>query len=175
MEMGNRLKWAMVWAAILLFVALIVCPMMAIFVGPASNLYAAASLQPLTGEHPGGKAFVRNPELAEELEILQASGLFEIVSAGQADKVVELHPQEQMGVCGNPLLLTWATGGLVPSTVSVGWTFSFTLQEDGVESEQRFVLQAERRVSLVQHLLRPFRSDTQTLGAILASEYERTR
>lgn len=173
--MGHRLKLVMGWAAILLVVALIVCPIVAIFVGPASNLYAAGSLQPLTSEHPGGRAFVRNPELAEELEILQASGLFEIVSADQADKVVELHPQEQMGVCGNPLLLTWATGGLVPSTVSVGWTFSFTLQEDGVDSEQRFVLEAERRVSLVQHLFKPFRRDTQTLGAILASEYERTR
>ena len=175
MAKGHRLKLVMGWIAILLVVALFVCPIVAIFVGPASNLYAIGSLQSLSSEHPGGRVFVRNPELAEELEILRASGVFEIVSAEQADKVVELHPQEQTGVCGNPLLLTWATGGLVPSTVSIGWTFSFTLQEDGIESEQRFVLQGERRVSLVQHLHKPFRSDMQTLGAILASEYERTR
>ena len=174
MAMGNRLKLALVSAAILLLVALVLCPIVAIFVGPSSNLYAAGSLQPLTSEHPGGRAFVRNPELAEELETLRASGVFEIVSADQADKVVELHPLEQAGVCGNPLLLTWATGGLVPSTVSIGWIFAFTLQEDGIDSEQRFVLQGERRVSLVQHFYKPFRSDTQTLGAILASEYERT-
>lgn len=175
MEKGHRLKLVIGWIAILLVVALIVCPIVAIFVGPASNLYAVGSLQPLSSKHPGGRVFVRNPEFAEELEILRASGVFEIVSADQAVKVVELHPQEQAAACGNPLLLTWATGGLVPSTVSIGWTFAFTLQEDGIDSEQRFVLNGERRVSLVQHFYRPFRSDTQTLGAILASEYERTR
>lgn len=175
MAKGDRLRLVMGWVAILLVVALIACPIVAIFVGPASNLYAVGPLHRLSREHPGGRVFVRNPELAEELEILRASGVFEVVSADQADKVVELHPQEQAGVCGTPLLLTWATGGLVPSTVSIGWTFSFTVQEDGVDSEQRFVLQGERRVSLVEHLHKPFRNDTQTLGAILASEYERNR
>jgi hypothetical protein len=48
-----------------------------------------------------------------------------------------------------------------------------TLEEDGVVSEREFVLEAERRVSLIQHLFKPFRKDTRTLGAILASEYER--
>jgi len=175
MAMGHRLKLAMGWAAILLAVSLIMCPIVALFVGPASNLYPAGALLSLTSEQPGGRIFVRNPELAEELEILRASGVFEIVSADQADKVVDLHPLEQAGVCGTPLVLTWATGGLVPATVSITRTFSFTLHEDGVDSEQRFVLQGERRVSLMQHLFKPFRSDTQTLGAMLASEYERTR
>ena len=131
-QLHHRLKSVMGWIAILLVAALIVCPMVAIFVGPASNLYAIGSLHSLSSEHPGGRVFVRNPELAEELEILRASGVFEIVSADKADTVVELHPKEQAGACGNPLLLTWATGGLVPSTVRIGWTFSFTLEEDGV-------------------------------------------
>jgi hypothetical protein len=99
--------------------------------------------------------------------------VFEIVSADRASKVVELHPREVAPVCGNPLLLTWATNGLVPATVPVRSTFSFTLEEDGVVSERQFVLEAERRVSPVQHLFTPFRSDTGTLGAILASEYDR--
>jgi hypothetical protein len=45
----------------------------------------------------------------EVLEILRASGVFEIVSADQASKVIGLHPQKMGAACGNPLLLTWAT------------------------------------------------------------------
>lgn len=175
MAISHRVGLVMGWAAILLPVALIGCPIVAMLVGPASNLYPTGSLLTLTSEHPGGRVVVQNPELAKELEILQASGVFEIVPADQADKVVELHPLEQGCVCGNPLLLTWATGGLMPATLSMAWKCSFTLREDGVESERQFVLQGERRVSPVQHLFKPFRSDAQTLGAILASEYERTR
>ena len=117
MANGHRLKTIIGWIALLPVVAFIVCAIVAIFVGPTSNLYAVGSLQPLSSQHPGGKVFVRNPELAEELEILRASGVFEIVSADEANNVVELHPREQGRSCGNPLLLTWATGGLVPDTV----------------------------------------------------------
>lgn len=173
--MSHRFELAMGWAALLLPVALIICPMVAMFVGPASNLYPTGSLLTLTSEHSGGRVVVRNPELAKELEILRASGVFEIVPADQADKDVELHPLEQGCVCGNPLLLTWATGDLMPATLSTTWKYSFTLHEDGAALERQFVLRGERRVSLVQHLFKPFRSDAQTLGAILASEYERTR
>jgi hypothetical protein len=175
MAIQLRLKEVVGWGAMLLVTGLIVFPVVAIFVGPASNLYATGSLQPLSNEFPGGRVFVRNPDLVEEFEVLQASGVFQIVSAEEADAVVKLHPMEQAGVCGNPLLLTWATGGLVPSKVPIGWTFSFTVQEDGSVSKQRFVLQGERRVSLIQRFHKPFRSDTQTLGIILASEYERSR
>jgi len=175
MTNGHRVKTILGWAVLLAVLAFIVCALGLIFVGPTSNLYAVGSLQPLSSRYPGGKVFVRDPELAEELEILRASGVFEIVSADQANKVVELHPREQAPVCGNPLLLTWATFGLVPATVTVSSTFSFTLEEDGEVSEEQFVLQGERRVSLVQHVFKPFRSDTRTLGAILASEYERSR
>lgn len=146
-----------------------------VLAGPASNLYPIGPLQPLNGPHPGGKACVRNPELSEELEILEASGVFEIVAANEASKVLTLHPRKTGGVCGNPLLLTWVTNGLVPATVAIRSTFSFTLEEDGVVSEKEFVLEAERRVSVVQRLFKPFRKDTRTLGTILASEYERER
>ncbi len=70
----------------LLVTALIVSPVVAIFVGPASNLYATGSLQPLSNGFPGGKVVVRNPELVEELEIFQASGQ-EVLGVGQAVEV----------------------------------------------------------------------------------------
>lgn len=167
----STLRWVAL-AAALTFIVLAVGLFIA---GPTSSLYPIEPLQRLSSRCPGGKAFVRNPELSEELEILQASGLFEIVPADQADKVVELHPQEMGAVCGTPLLLTWATNGLVPATVRTSSTFSFAIEENGVVSEHEFVLQGDRRTSLVQRLVKPFRSDTRTLGAILASEYERGR
>lgn len=170
----RRVRSIVLWVAIIATAAVTVIVALVV-AGPASNLYPVGPLQRLSSRHPGGKAFIRNPELSEELEILEASGIFEIVSADQASKVVELHPRKVASVCGNPLLLTWATNGLVPATVSVESTFSFTLEEGAVVSEQQFVLEAERRVSVVQHFFKPFRKDTRALGAILASEYERGR
>jgi len=176
MVAGRRVTLAILQAALIAVLALVIAALgLALAVGPASNVYPVGPLQPLSSRHPGGKVFVRNPELSEEFEILQASGIFEIVSADQAGKVVELHPRETAPVCGTSLLLTWATNGLVPATVPIRSTFSLTLEEDGLACERRFVLEAERRTSPVQHLFRPFRRETRTLGAILASEYERGR
>lgn len=173
---GRRTKLAIFQAALLAVLALVVATLgLTLAVGPASNLYPVGPLEPTSSLHPGGKVFVRNPELTEEFEILQASGVFEIVSADQASKVVVLHPRETAAVCGTSLLLPWITNGLVPATVPLRSTFSFTLEENGVASEQQYVLEAERRASPLQHLFRPFRSDTRTWGAILASEYDRGR
>jgi len=163
------------WTALVVALALVVLAVGLVILGAESNLYPTGPLQCLSSQTPGGKAFVRNSELSEEFEILQASGIFEIVPEGQASKVVELHPLEMGGSCGTPLVLTWATNGLVPATVRTSSTFSFTVEENGVVSEQQFVLEGERRISLLQRLVKPFHNDTQTWGAILASEYERGR
>ncbi len=77
---NTRVKWKCTVTALTLAVVTAVGCLL-VFGGPASNLYPAEPLQRLSSRHPGGKAFVRNPELSEELEILQASGVFEIVSA----------------------------------------------------------------------------------------------
>ena len=172
---GGGLGSALRWAALVAVAVIIVLAVGLLIVGPASNLYPTGPLQCLSSPNPGGKAFVRNSELSEEFEILQASGVFDIVPEGQASKFVELQPMEMGGACGTPLVLTWATNGLVPATVRVNATFSFTVEENGAVSEQKFVLEGERRVSLVQRLIKPFLSDRQTWGAILASEYERGR
>lgn len=157
-------------AAILAVVILSVS--FALFVaGPASNLYPVAPLQPLAVRFPGGKASVRNPELADELAILESSGIFEVVPASQARKVITLHPREDLPVCGTPLLFTWFTFGFASTTIPIESTFSFTLVENGVASKHQFVLQGERRVSRLERLYSPFRSDVRTWGRILASEY----
>lgn len=168
---SHRLKLTARWAILLTALAFVVAALGLVLSGPASNLYPIGPLHGLSSQYPGGKVFARNPELLEELEILRASGVFELVSANQATKVVELHRLEWAPACGNPLLLTWATNGLVPATVRVQLTFSFALKENGVVSDQQFVLEANRRVSFMQRLYKPFCSKTRTLGAILASEY----
>jgi len=172
---GHRVRLTIFYAAMLVALTLIIIGLWLAVAGPTSNLYPIGPLWRLSSVHPGGKVFVRNPELSDELEILQASGVFEIVPADKASRALELRPREMGGACGNPLLLTWATYGLVPATVPFRSTFSFTLEQDDIVSEQQYVLEAESRVSLVQQLYRPFRSEARTLGAILASEYERGR
>ncbi len=157
-------------AAILAVVALSVASAL-FLIGPTSNLYPVAPLQPLAVQFPGGKACVRNPELADELAILESSRIFEIVPAGQARKVITLHPREDLPVCGTPILFTWFTFGVASTKIPIESTFSFTVVENGVASKHQCVLQGERRVSRLERLYSPFRSDVRTWGGILASEY----
>jgi hypothetical protein len=171
----RRVRLLLGWSAGIAVLLFIVAGIALVIIGPTSNLYPTKPLQPLNARHPGGKVFVRNADLSEELEILRSSGVFEIVSSDNATRAVELRPRQAGGVCGNPLLVTFCTFGLVPATVSNPSTFSFRLEENGSVSERQFRLEAERRVSLVQWVFKPFHSDTRTLGAILASEYERQR
>ena len=140
-----------------------------------ADLYPAASLQRLSRQHPGGRAFVANPELFEELEILRASGIFELVSQDETSRVIRLHPREHEFVCGNPFLLTIFTFGLMPALVPANSTFLFTVEENGIILEHRFFLAAENRISPLQYLFKPFRNDARTLSSILASEYEKSR
>ncbi len=171
----HRVRLLVGWSAGIAVLMFTVAGMALVFIGPTSNLYPTKPLQPLSVRYPGGKVVVRNPELSEELKILRTSGVFEIVSSDNATRVVELRPRQADGVCGNPLLVTFVTVGLVPATVSNPSTFSFRLEENGTVSERQFRLEAERRVSLVQWVFKPFHSEPRTLGAILASEYERQR
>lgn len=168
---NRRLRLTVRWAILLAALTFAITSLGFALSGPASNLCSAGPLRRLSGQFPGGKVFVRNPELQEELEILRASEVFEFVPASQATQVVELQPRKWAPVCGNPLLLHWLTCGLTPAAVRVQLTFSFSLEENGVVSDHQFVLEADRRVSFLQRFLKPFRDDTQTLGAILASEY----
>lgn len=57
------------------------------------------------------------------------------------------------------------------TTIPIESTFSFTIVENGVASKHQFALQGERRVSRLERLYAPFRSDVRTWGGILASEY----
>ena len=72
----RRFELILGWAALLVLVVSVSCLPVMIIVGPASNLYPVSPLETLSSRDPGGKAFVRNPELADELEILRASGVF---------------------------------------------------------------------------------------------------
>lgn len=146
--------------------------MAAVFSGcGTSNLYAARPLLRLETPHPGGRAFVTNPQLVEEYEILAASGIFDLVEHGPAPKSVRLHRMQRDFVCGNPYLLTVFTLGLIPATVPAGVTFSFSATESGETADYQFHLDAERRISPLQYPFKPFLSEQRTLGSVLASEY----
>lgn len=153
--------------------ALCACALAALALGcGTSHLYARGPLHTLPALHPGGRASVANPELAEELAILAASGIYELLPPGQAEQVIRLEPSFPVSPCGMPIVLTIVTFGLIPATAPYGSRFTYTVAAaDGSVDAHEFVLRADERISPFQYLMTPFHDDTATLGEILASEY----
>jgi len=137
-----------------------------------AHIYPSGPLDELAGSRPGGRASVANPELSEELAILETSGVYELVPAGHGDPVIRLEPRFTIGVCGNPILLTIVTFGLIPATVPYGSIFTYTVEApDGTVDAHVFRLSGETRISPFQYVMGLFHSDTEALGRMLASEY----
>jgi len=71
------------------------------------------------------KASVVNPELHQEYDILQRSQLFELTSDSTENNKIKLDSMQTILKCGNPLLGTIFTFGLIPSTVEDQYFYSF--------------------------------------------------
>lgn len=75
--------------------------------------------------------YVTNPSLARELEVLRASGLYRLADRESGATKLKLREISQSGRCGNSLMLTMITFGLVPGYVPGAYTFSYELENKG--------------------------------------------
>lgn len=98
--------------------------------------------------------FVTNPELQREYEVLKASGIYQLSSNPSSPLRLTLHPIRQYGRCGNPLMLTGLTLGIVPGVVSATHAFQYDLESDGKVQELNHRLALYERVSLWEHFVR---------------------
>ncbi len=76
--------------------------------------------------------YVTNPEMNREYEILKASGIYQLSSQTNGARHLTLRPIQQYGRCGNPLMLTIITFGIVPGVLPAARTFEYDLDTDGV-------------------------------------------
>jgi hypothetical protein len=93
------------------------------------------------------KAYVVNPELKQEYEILQRSQLYELVQDSLEAVKIKLNPMQTALMCGNPLIGTIFTFGLIPSTVEDQYFYSFTEQQSNNSIERKIMANVRMRLS----------------------------
>ena len=98
--------------------------------------------------------YVTNPELQPEYNILRASGIYPLSDQRDGARLLTLHPMHQYGRCGNPLLLTMFTFGIVPGFLPAARAFEYELQTDGATQTCVHYLPLYERFSLWERFLR---------------------
>ena len=110
--------------------------------------------------------FVTNPQMHPEYEILKASEIYHLTNQPTGACALTLHPIREYGRCGNPLLLTLATFGLVPGYLPANRTFEYDLNTNGVAVTYIHCLPLYERYSDWEWLVR--RSDEKAMTDGLA-------
>ncbi|WP_167342254.1 hypothetical protein [Nonlabens sp. SY33080] len=92
-------------------------------------------------------AFVIGDSLKQELKIIKASGLFNVMSdSTEANVVLKLYPLKRTPVCGQPLTLSMITLGQVPVYMPDYYQFKFDEIRNNEVTEKEFTLQITQRV-----------------------------
>ena len=92
--------------------------------------------------------YVTNPEMHREFEILKISGIYQLSSQPDGARLLTLHPIQQYARCGNPLLLTIFTFGVLPGVLPAARAFDYALETDGVVERLEHHLPLYERVSI---------------------------
>ncbi len=97
--------------------------------------------------------FVKNPEMEREFKILSESGIYQISNTPDNVPKLTLLPIRQGPRCGNPLMLTIFTFGLIPSCMPGAYTFEYELETE--TGKERFIhhLPIYERFSIWERLL----------------------
>jgi hypothetical protein len=90
---------------------------------------------------------VQNDSLSQELSIIAASKLFDILTdSTKADLTLKLYPIQQSFVCGQPLTFSMITLGQIPIILPDRYIFRFDEIENKVVTERVIELKIAQRV-----------------------------
>jgi hypothetical protein len=76
--------------------------------------------------------YVTNPQMQPEYDILKASKIYQLTNQPAHAFQLTLHPMGHGWRCGNPLLLTFYTAGLIPGYLPAARTFEYDLSTNGI-------------------------------------------
>lgn len=96
---------------------------------------------------------VTNPELVREFEILKQSGIYHISNKPEAVTLTLAPLKTWHYGCGNPLLGSVLTMGILPATLPATITFGYTLTEGGSIKQYGHSIRAYTRHSIWEHLI----------------------
>jgi hypothetical protein len=111
---------------------------------------------------------VTNPELKREYEILQASGIYEIVDQTNGVSRLTLKPVTPGGGCGMGAVVPMFTLGIIPGIIPTHYGFQYDLETDGVVEHRLHLLPVYTRISIWEGLLKPFHKEEKILAKALA-------
>lgn len=103
------------------------------------------------GDRP---VYVTNPTMQPEFEILKASGIYQLTNTPKGARQLTLLPIRQHGRCGNPLMLTFLTFGIVPGVLPSARSFDYDLETDGTVQHCVHPLPLFDRVSIWEWLVK---------------------
>lgn len=122
--------------------------------GCASTLQLRAVKPSNTASEEKLTVYVTNPELSREYEILKRSKIYLISEDREIRTSITLHPIKRQFSCGNPLILSGITLGLIPGYLPAGTEFEYELTDSGkTETYSHFLLMYER-FSIWEHFVK---------------------
>src|SRR5437899_703927 len=108
----------------------------ALLSGCTSTLHVAGKRSELP-PFDGGRTpvYVTNPDMAPEYQILKRSGIYTVSSEPGGARRLTLHRMGHIPVCGNPLIATVFTLGLIPVKLPAPHIFQYDLETNGGSEE----------------------------------------
>lgn len=99
------------------------------------------------------KGFIVNPELKDEYLVLVKSHKCELVLESDAEAKIELLPIRRYGRCGNPLILSIISFGLIPGYIDAGLEYQMVVTTAGHRVTYFYRLNLVERYSVWEHLV----------------------
>jgi hypothetical protein len=120
--------------------------------GCATTPHLSVAKTALPFRDHGAPVFVTNPELKREHAILMKSGIYRLSDTPEGAHRLTLRPIVQHGRCGNPLMLSAFTVGVVPGFLPAAMYFGYDLEVDGTSQLVMHQLPLYERFSLWERL-----------------------
>ncbi|MDE1464624.1 hypothetical protein [Spartinivicinus poritis] len=137
--------------------------------GCASNLYVYESEKVQSPAIEKIKVFITNPEIGKPYDILVGSGIYEITNDRENSNKLTLKPSSRNAMCGNPLIASFVTFGLVPVSLPSFIEFTYTIETQSSRAEYRHNIELYTRVSIWEWLLKPTaKNETEVMSEALA-------
>lgn len=93
-------------------------------------------------DFPKQKVFVMNKELKKEYKILKHSGIYELVDDSTNTAKIQLYPMKIYSPnCGNPMIGSMLTVGLIPSYFSYSNSYNYDLIQNKVTENHQYKLE----------------------------------
>lgn len=108
---------------------------------PAYNTYSK-EYRNVKADFPKQKVFVMNKDLKKEFEILKHSGIYELVDDSTSTAKIQLYPMSTFTPsCGNPMIGSMLTVGLLPSYFSYTISYNYDLIEKSTTKNHQYKLE----------------------------------